>query len=100
MLIIAGTFDVDPDRRDEFIAGREAAMRRARDEPGCLGYVFAADPLVPGRVQLFERWESKDDLAAHSEVNRTAPPPTANAVPVIAMEIVQYEISASGPVGS
>ena len=29
MLIIAGTFEVDPDRRDEFIAGREAGMRES-----------------------------------------------------------------------
>ena len=65
MLIIAGTFEVDPARRGEFIAGREAGMREARAEAGCIDYVLSADPLEPGRVYLFERWESKEHLAPH-----------------------------------
>jgi quinol monooxygenase YgiN len=103
MLIIAGTLQVDPARRDEFISGREEAMRASRAEPGCLAYVFSADSLEPGRVCLFERWESKDHLAAHLEKARSQQPGSAGdpgSVPVLSSELVQYEISAVGPIGS
>ena len=99
MLIIAGSFEVAPERRDEFIAGREDGMRRSQAEPGCIEYVFTADPLVPGRVHLFERWESKEHLATHLAGLQSAPSP-ADGVPVLSVEVLQYEISAVGPVGS
>jgi quinol monooxygenase YgiN len=98
VLIVAGQFEVDPADRDTFLEGRQDAMRRSRDEPGCITYVFSADPLEPGIVHLFERWESKAALADHLAANRAQPqPPT---VPVVASEIAQYEISAVGALGS
>jgi quinol monooxygenase YgiN len=99
MLIIAGTFEVDPRRRDEFIAGKVDAMRESRAEAGCIDYVFSADPLEPGRVHLFERWESKEHLAPHLERNN-ARPFDPDAVPLLDREIHQYEIAAMGPIGS
>jgi quinol monooxygenase YgiN len=104
MLIVAGTFHVDPARRDEFIRGREAAMVTSRAERGCIEYVFAADPIVPGKVVLYERWEDKDALRAHLESMRiareqSAMPPDPG-VPILSSEIQQYEISAVGKVGS
>src|SRR3954454_10798164 len=73
MLIIAGTFEVDPARRDEFLAQKEAGMRESRAEAGCIAYVLSADPLEPGRVCLYERWESKQHLAPH--LARVSAPP-------------------------
>jgi quinol monooxygenase YgiN len=99
MLIVAGSFEVAPERRAEFIAGREDGMRRSQAEPGCIEYVFTADPLVPSRVHLFERWESKEHLATHLAGLQSASAP-ADAVPVLSAEVLQYEISAVGPVGS
>jgi quinol monooxygenase YgiN len=101
MLIIAGRFEVDPGRRDEFIAGREAGMRESRAEAGCIDYVLSADPLEPGRVYLYERWESKEDLAPHlARMGAQRATPDPDAVPVLSADIQQYEISAVGPVGS
>ena len=104
MIIVAGTFHVDPDRRDEFIRGREAAMVTSRGEQGCIEYVFAADPIVPGKIVLYERWESKEALRAHLEAMRVAReaagPPTDPGVKVLSSELAQYEISATGPIGS
>jgi quinol monooxygenase YgiN len=98
-MIVAGMFEVDPARRDEFLRSQEANMRRSRAEPGCIHYVFSADPIDPGRVYLFERWESKDALAAHLAGLQAAGPPAAS-VPVLSAEVLQYEIGAVGPVGS
>ena len=104
MLIVAGTFHVDPERRDEFIRGREASMVTSRGEQGCIEYVFSADPLVPGKIVLYERWEDKDSLRAHITAMTTARekagPPADPGVPVLSSEILQYEISAVGKLGS
>ncbi|MFE6026723.1 putative quinol monooxygenase [Streptomyces niveus] len=94
MLIVAGKGYVDPEDRAAFLAGFEAAQRRARSEPGCLDYVVAADPVEPGRVNVYERWESRVHLAAH--LARTARESQPSPV-MLSMEITQYEIGSSGP---
>ena len=98
-MIVAGVFEVDPAQRDEFLRDQEPAMRRSRAEPGCSHYVFSADPIDAGRIYLFERWESKEALAAHlAAMQATGRPPAG--VPVLSAEVLQYEIGAVGPVGS
>ena len=100
MLIIAGRFEVEPARRDEFIAGKVAGMRESRAEAGCIDYVLSADPIEPGRVHLYERWESKEHLAPHLTRIRAPQPENPDVVPVLSADIQQYEIAAVGPVGS
>jgi quinol monooxygenase YgiN len=99
MLIVAGHFDVDPEQVDAFIGERVEGMRQSQAEPGCFAYVFMADPTAPGRVRLFERWESKEALAAHLSGMRSAPRPPSD-IKVLDMEIQQYEITEVGAVGS
>ena len=103
MLIVAGSIEVDPAERESFLKGREEGMRTSRAEPGCLDYVFSADPLEPGRVMLFERWESKEALAAHLErmgMRRGSGSGGGGGAPQGPRSILQYEVSGSGPVGS
>jgi len=107
MIIVAGSFTLAPQDRDAFLRSREAAMRTSRAEPGCIEYVCSADPIDEARVVLFERWEDKASLAAHLATMRAARPPgetrpttPSPAVTVLASEIAQYEIAATGPVGS
>lgn len=64
-ILIAGTVDVDPARRDDALAAGLPHLEATRAQEGCLDYVWAADPLVPGRIHVFERWESREALAAH-----------------------------------
>ena len=99
MVIVGGTFEVEPDQREEFLADRHDMMRKSRAEPGCLEYTFSADPIDPGRVLLFERWESKGALAAHLEVLRSSSSPPGD-VKILGAEVLQYEISEVGPLGS
>ena len=47
MVIVGGAFEVEPDQREEFLAGRHDAMRRSRAESGCLEYTLSADPSIP-----------------------------------------------------
>jgi quinol monooxygenase YgiN len=91
MLIVGGVFEVEPDDREAFIAARHDMMRRSRAEPGCLEYTFAADPLEPGRVLLYERWESQEALDAHLEALGQVPQPQSPAP--TSMSIVVYEVA-------
>lgn len=67
MILIAGTLDLEPEDREAALeAGREL-QTRTRRLPGCLDYVWSADPAVPGRVYVFERWADEASLRAHFE---------------------------------
>ncbi len=65
LIIIAGTVEVDPEQRAAALEAGCPHMEATRAQKGCLDYVWSADPLVPGRIYVFERWESQDDLHAH-----------------------------------
>ncbi len=67
VIIIAGTVDVDPDKRDAALEAGLPHMEATRAWKGCLDYTWSADGLIPGRIQVYERWESQEDLAAHFE---------------------------------
>ena len=92
MVIVAGSFVVAAADRDAFIEGRRSGMEASRAEAGCLDYVFAADPLDPERVVLFERWEDQASLDAH-----LAGPPMDTAVAPISASIVIYDIAGERP---
>ncbi len=67
MIIIAGTIDLeDPAKRDETLVIARGLQQKTRDEePGCLAYVFSADPCVDGRLAVYELWRDEASLAAH-----------------------------------
>jgi quinol monooxygenase YgiN len=65
-IIIAGEIYIDPSKRDACIqAGLEHQAATRRDEPGCIAYVFTADPLNPGAMLVYERWADAETLELH-----------------------------------
>ena len=88
MIIVGGTFEVDPEQRDAFLAERHERMRTSRREDGCLEYTFAADPVEPGRVILFERWDSPAALDAH-----LAAPATTTSVTPRSASVTVYDVA-------
>ena len=99
MVIVGGTFEVNPNERESFLANRLDMMRTSRKEPGCLEYTFAADPIDPSRVVLFERWESQQALDAHLSLLRTGPRPPDSDVKPIASSILIYDVSGERRLG-
>ena len=99
MVIVGGTFEVDPDQREQFIAGRAAMMRASRGERGCLEYTFCADPIDPARVVLYERWASQPDLDAHLAALRATPPTIEPDIEAISSSITIYEVSGERQLG-
>ena len=98
MIIIAGTISIDPSKADQALADAVEMMKATHEEQGNLAYVFSLDPLVPGQIQLFERWESEEALAAHSASAHMAEfRPKMGGWGVTGADIKKYEIASEGP---
>ena len=98
MIIIAGTISIDPSKADQALADAVEMMKATHEEQGNLAYVFSLDPLVPGQIQLFEKWESEEALAAHSASAHMAEfRPKMGGWGVTGADIKKYEIASEGP---
>lgn len=64
MVIVAGHLVVDPATREQYLDGCKAVVEQARVAPGCLDFAITADLLDANRINLFERWESRDAVEA------------------------------------
>lgn len=95
MLIVAGHLLVSADKREEYLTVANEATRLARNAPGCLAFVQAADPLEADRIVIYECWESEHELIAF----RSSDPEAASSpMPdIMGAEVLRYEISAVGP---
>jgi quinol monooxygenase YgiN len=100
MVIVGGTFVVDPAQRESFLASRHDAMRASRAEPGCLEYTLSADPIDPSRVVLFERWASQEALDAHLAASRAHPASAGATVAPKTMSIMVYNVTGERPLGA
>jgi quinol monooxygenase YgiN len=97
MVIVAGVFTMEPGQREAYLASRMEMMRVSRAEKGCIEYTFAADPLDAGRVVLFEKWASQEDLDAHLAA---IPAPSASDAPQVeptSSSIVVYDATGERP---
>lgn len=65
MIIVAGHVELDPARRAEALRAASELFDATRAQPGCLDYVWCADPGRAERVWVYERWSDGPSLAAH-----------------------------------
>lgn len=93
MWIIAGHVTVDHDQRDAYIEAHRDLVRRARQAPGCLDLAITADPVEPGRVYMYERWESWAAIEAWRE--RANAPDTG--IEMRDVEVTAFEVARSRP---
>lgn len=92
-VIVAGTFHVAPEQRAAYVAAQTEMVARARAQAGCLDFAISEDPGEPGRVNLFEHWESEDHLTAWRAV--ADPPDTGIAI--ANAEVFKHTVSETGP---
>jgi quinol monooxygenase YgiN len=64
-ILVAGTVDVDADKRAEALRGAEPFIEAARAEPGCIAYDWTPDPYNDQRIHVFEEWTGEKELAFH-----------------------------------
>jgi quinol monooxygenase YgiN len=106
MIAILGHFDVDPAARDALVASTVELQRATQnDEPGCVVYTIAADPVDAGRIRITELWDSAEALDAHFQhPNFHATGAALRAAPRLGGGAVKYRIDASdgvrGPDGA
>ncbi len=62
MIVVSGKLFVSEGKRDDFLAASREAMVLARKTPGCHDFVVAADPIEKNRVNIYEEWDSQENL--------------------------------------
>jgi quinol monooxygenase YgiN len=92
MIIISGKYYVAADERDRYVAKFAEMVQRARAFPGCIDLVVAADPLESERINMYERFESEERLAAWRAV-ANAP---KTGIKLLRADVQKHKISESG----
>lgn len=49
----------------EIVRGGAVHIAASRAEAGCVAYDWTVDPLAPGKLHVFEEWESEAALGRH-----------------------------------
>ena len=89
MIIVAGRIYVDADARDAYLDECRAVMELARSAPGCLDFALSPDQLEPGRINIFERWETDEQLVAF----RGSGPSSEQQTAILGASVNRYRIS-------
>lgn len=89
MVIVAGHLVVEPEQRDDYLSGCVAVVSQARRAPGCLDFALSADLVEPGRINIFERWESQ----AAVEAFRGSGPSDEQGAAIRAASVSEYDVT-------
>jgi quinol monooxygenase YgiN len=88
MVIVAGHLIVGPEQRASYIAECVSTVEHARRADGCLDFAITADLLDPGRVNIFERWESQAAVDAF----RSGGPSNEQLSAIVSGSVAEYDI--------
>jgi quinol monooxygenase YgiN len=66
MIYVIATTQVKPEGREAFIKGHKQCIAETRKEKGCISYEGHTSIHDPNLYVVVERWETRDDLNAHS----------------------------------
>ncbi len=93
MLIVSGRIYVREGMREQFLASSTEAILQARQAPGCRDFIVAADPIESDRVNVYEEWDSEEQLRAF---RGSGPDEDLSAV-IKQATVSKHHISSSGP---
>lgn len=91
MIIVSGKIYVDAGDRDRYLDERREVIDLARDAPGCLDFHVSADPVEPGRINVYEQWES----VAAVEAFRGSGPSSEQTATIRDAQVFQHEVVSS-----
>ncbi len=91
MIIVAGPLHVDPAERAAYLEGCAAVVTQARGFPGCLDFALSPDLLDPGRINVYERWDSAEQL----HLFRGSGPDEAQQVAIVDADVRDYPVTGS-----
>lgn len=67
MIYVVATLTIKPGSLEALRAPAAACVAETRKEKGCISYELFASLDDPEKLVFVERWESREDLTAHSE---------------------------------
>ena len=88
-VIVGGHLRVDPATRADYLAGCLAVVERARSADGCLDFAISADPIDPGRINVYERWESQQAVDAF----RGSGPDADQTLAILDADVTEWDAS-------
>jgi quinol monooxygenase YgiN len=94
MIIVAGHINVEPEQRESYLAGCVTVVEQARETAGCLDFAITADLIDPGRIDIFERWESQ----AAVEAFRGSGPSDEQGAAMLVVSVAEYDVADGRPV--
>ncbi|MFE7416856.1 putative quinol monooxygenase [Rhodococcus sp. NPDC057529] len=89
MVIVAGHITVEPDQREAYLAGCVSVVEQARGAAGCLDFAISADLIDPGRINIFERWESQAAVDAF----RSSGPSDEQGAAMLTASVAEYDVA-------
>ncbi len=89
-VVVAGHLMVAPNERDAYLAGCVDVVRQARSAAGCLDFAISADLLEAGRVNVYERWESRPAVEAF----RSGGPSDERGAAMLSASAAEYDVAA------
>jgi quinol monooxygenase YgiN len=89
MVIVAGQIFVDPAQRARYLAGCVGVVEQARRAPGCLDFAITADLIDPGRINIFERWETQEAVKTF----RGSGPSEEQSAAMLAASVAEYDVA-------
>jgi quinol monooxygenase YgiN len=89
MVIVAGHVTVEPQQRESYLASCVSVVEQARGTAGCLDFAITADLIDPGRVNIFERWESQ----AAVEAFRGSGPSDEQGAAMLSASVAEYDVA-------
>ncbi|HKV18153.1 MAG TPA: antibiotic biosynthesis monooxygenase family protein [Mycobacterium sp.] len=89
MLVVAGHLIVDRDGRDDYLAECTEVVERARSTPGCRDFAISADVLDPTRINIFERWDSREAVEAF----RGDGPSDDQSAKIVSASVSEYDVA-------
>lgn len=87
-IIVAGNLTIKPGSRDAFVRRSQEAVLLARQNEACADFAVSADPIDTDRVNIFEKWESRQALEAF----RSTGPEDDLFTLVVAFDVGEYEV--------
>jgi quinol monooxygenase YgiN len=92
VIIVAGALSVDPERRDAYLEGCVSVVEAARRADGCLDFSLSSDLLEPGRINVYERWSSGEDLQRF----RGSGPDAGQLTELLEIDVKEYAVVERG----
>jgi quinol monooxygenase YgiN len=89
MLIVSGKLYVDPAAREQYLADCVHVVEQARATDGCFDFALSADIIEPGRINIYERWDTDEQLQRF----RGSGPSDKQTAEILDAEVAKYRIS-------